>query len=272
MTAKTFSPVGACIYCGATSGLTREHIVPFALGGRLVLPDASCPQCSKATSGFELRLLRSPNWWPLRRALNLSSRRARAQPDSFAVEVTAAGITRVADIKVANYPLVVVVLDFDPPTHLTGAPIPQGGDEHAIAQRMYALPIGGFQFAWGVEARFPTGLVATKTEVTFRVDISAQDLARFLAKVALGWGVAQYGLAAFEQIYVRDLIVGPSREPNRWVGGCALKPKFDDRSLHLVTDTRVGRDVVVFIQLFRPPPGGEAPPVYQVVVGQLHAQ
>ena len=56
--ATRVKPVGLCIYCGKTEGLTEEHVVPFALGGNLILPNASCTKCNNITSAFELRVLR----------------------------------------------------------------------------------------------------------------------------------------------------------------------------------------------------------------------
>lgn len=50
--------VGTCIYCGAKEHLTDEHIVPLALGGAFVLPDASCQTCASITSKFERKVLR----------------------------------------------------------------------------------------------------------------------------------------------------------------------------------------------------------------------
>lgn len=52
-----YSPVGRCIYCGkrATEGyrLTDEHIIPRLLGGKLILPNASCEDCARLTNKFE---------------------------------------------------------------------------------------------------------------------------------------------------------------------------------------------------------------------------
>lgn len=46
-----------CIYCGATSGLEDEHVVPFGLWGRLVFPDASCRSCAETINVFETQVL-----------------------------------------------------------------------------------------------------------------------------------------------------------------------------------------------------------------------
>ena len=51
-----YPPVGRCIYCGATDELTDEHIIPFSLGGVLILDKASCngtKGCNKKTHKFE---------------------------------------------------------------------------------------------------------------------------------------------------------------------------------------------------------------------------
>ncbi|PQZ52124.1 hypothetical protein CQ052_03900 [Ochrobactrum sp. MYb15] len=49
-----FRPVNRCIYCGGSNGkLTDEHIVPFSLGGTIVLPKASCEDCQNRINVFE---------------------------------------------------------------------------------------------------------------------------------------------------------------------------------------------------------------------------
>jgi hypothetical protein len=56
--ARLYEPVGQCIYCGSTKGLTDEHIFPKFLWGRAVLPKASCECCRRLTSAFELTCAR----------------------------------------------------------------------------------------------------------------------------------------------------------------------------------------------------------------------
>src|SRR5215469_15106411 len=50
-----YPPVDRCIYCGATAPtfLGQEHIIPYSLNGALVLPKASCRQCSAKTHRYE---------------------------------------------------------------------------------------------------------------------------------------------------------------------------------------------------------------------------
>jgi hypothetical protein len=53
--AGRFIPMGQCIYCLNEEGtpLSDEHIVPACLGGKVILPKASCKKCSGVTSYLE---------------------------------------------------------------------------------------------------------------------------------------------------------------------------------------------------------------------------
>ena len=65
---------GACIYCGAADvKLTDEHIVPLSIGGQHVLLKASCNECNKITSKFELDVARGL-WGDARNSYNAPSR------------------------------------------------------------------------------------------------------------------------------------------------------------------------------------------------------
>jgi 5-methylcytosine-specific restriction endonuclease McrA len=43
--------VGRCIYCGSSDSLQKEHVIPLALQGHLVLARASCPRCAASPGG-----------------------------------------------------------------------------------------------------------------------------------------------------------------------------------------------------------------------------
>jgi hypothetical protein len=52
-----YPSTGKCIYCGSSqNGLSDEHIIPEALGGRLVYCGASCDVCRHDIEAFEGRL------------------------------------------------------------------------------------------------------------------------------------------------------------------------------------------------------------------------
>jgi HNH endonuclease len=50
--------VGHCVYCGSKTDLTKEHIIPFGLGGDQTLLDGSCGECAEKTKRFEQDCLR----------------------------------------------------------------------------------------------------------------------------------------------------------------------------------------------------------------------
>ena len=120
---RRFQPVGQCIYCGRGESLSDEHVIPFGLGGKLVLPKASCPACADKTKAFEQRLLRG-HWWAYRRTVGMKSRRPGEQPDTFPVifEYPSGEMMR-EEVSPEEYPFL-LVCDFDAPSFLTGTVVP----------------------------------------------------------------------------------------------------------------------------------------------------
>ncbi len=54
-----YEPANKCIYCGKEQeDLSDEHIIPYALNGKLVLPKSSCRAHASMTSKFELAVAR----------------------------------------------------------------------------------------------------------------------------------------------------------------------------------------------------------------------
>jgi hypothetical protein len=73
---QTLGTAEQCIYCGATSDLRKEHIIPYALQGEFVIRNGSCAGCAALTGRFEERILRGA-WLPVRIALGLRTRSPR---------------------------------------------------------------------------------------------------------------------------------------------------------------------------------------------------
>ena len=84
--AKTYDRVGSCIYCHSTTNLCDEHIIPFGLGGRSVLPESSCKACAKITSAFERTCFRTM-FGPLRMLYDLPTRRFKQRPSLLPLKV-----------------------------------------------------------------------------------------------------------------------------------------------------------------------------------------
>src|ERR1700722_13971721 len=81
-----YPPVGRCIYCGADAGeaeLTDEHIVPFALGGRSVLPKSSCRRCAHITGSVVERFCLRQMLGAVRTQRGFPTRRPKERPQTF---------------------------------------------------------------------------------------------------------------------------------------------------------------------------------------------
>jgi HNH endonuclease len=79
---KRCDPVGSCIYCGARGPavvLHEEHVIPYGIGGTLILPDSSCIDCEKITSAIERQCLRCM-FGDMRSTREALQRRKRKEP------------------------------------------------------------------------------------------------------------------------------------------------------------------------------------------------
>src|SRR5215208_5306046 len=83
-----YQPVGRCIYCGTETGpFGDEHIIPFGLGGNVLLPQASCKACEKITGRFEGTCLRRI-FGNMRVKRGLPTRRPKERPTRLPVVFT----------------------------------------------------------------------------------------------------------------------------------------------------------------------------------------
>ena len=253
--------VGFCVYCGAQDGLTREHVLPYGLGGDQVLGDASCGDCAEITSRLERRLLRG-HWWPYRQFLGLPSRRSGEVIPDLPVTVNRAdGTTQAALLPMGKQSLA-MVFDFDPPSVLSG--IVRADVPFAPRAGMKLLAESPNTYvADGREYRLLPG-----EQLTVPVNFDATDLARFLAKVAHCYAVLECGTDACVEYYLPRLVLGDGLGALTYVGGCS--EAFAGRALpgdglHAMQVRETGQFLSVCIQLFRD--GGDPPPIYEVVVG-----
>ena len=261
---ETKRKVGACIYCDATGRLSDEHVIPFELNGTIVLEQASCATCAAETSRIERKLLRG-HWWPLRRQLGLRSRRPKDQRDTFVATTEVDGELESIDIPAAKWP-VLTVFDFDVPGYLVnrfdaGAPI----SPRPFLKQLAPLPV--------ISSKRKGVFRAGRQKVTLPVNIEVVDFIRLIAKVALGYAVFIRGLEAFEQFYVREIVLGKTDGATTYVGramSLLLPERLAGEGPHGLLDTIHGRDVSVYVQLFRDLPGDPLF-IYEVVVGRLRS-
>ena len=198
---RLYDPIGKCIYCGESGRtLTDEHPVPNALGGRQILPKASCESCQKIINEEFEQYCLSTLLGPARAYFDLRSRRRPARPQPLHVQKATGEITKIA-VDPDKAPLVVALPCFPPATILENK-----------------LPTATFQGTlW---ALVPPDEAYTDFEahsfVSARVDPG--KFARFLSKIAYSYAVASFGLGSFTS-RLPDIILGKNLLFTEFVGG-----------------------------------------------------
>jgi hypothetical protein len=253
--AHRYPPVGTCIYCGsngALGGLDREHIIAKSLGGMLVLPEASCLDCAKATSAVEGRIA-GELFRAIRRQMKFPMK-PRSRSRGF--EVGLDGVD--ASVLAEGYPGLLISFAFPLPGILAGAaPCEEFGGGIALSM----LP----QFGERLNAL--GGPPRGRRQVEFRGFGDAESLGRVLAKSAHAYAVAELGVSRFKPFLI-DIILGrPPFHLGHYVGsGVGDHPLGND--LHEITFANPllhdNRYVVVKVQLF----ANHKMPVHYVVVGE----
>jgi HNH endonuclease len=199
----TFPPVGRCIYCGSTDGLDKEHIVPFSLGGRLVLPKASCRPCADITKKFEQTCARTI-FGALRIRLGLPTNNPEQRPDEiFADILQRDGTLKPFKVPAAKFPAICIGAFFPSPGILTGK------------EPTNVLTIRPFMKRYGDEAE---QLVKQYGDGIRLQRIDWVSFCALLAKIAHGYTVSQIGLHAFTH-FLPDLILGKSDKWPHFIGG-----------------------------------------------------
>lgn len=110
---------GFCIYCGSTEQLSREHIVPYALGGTLTITEGSCEGCRKKTHAFETDVLTGPMRM-VRYIQNLpSSTKHRSVPKTVELFVKLGdGTEQRIEVPIAKAPILLAFYEFGEPKYL----------------------------------------------------------------------------------------------------------------------------------------------------------
>lgn len=107
------------MYCGSSERLSREHIVPYGLGGPGAIPRSSCQSCATITGRFEREVLRGP-LWGLRAYLRLSTRRPTQMLRKLPLTVIRQGHEEKVLVPIQDHPIILFFPRFAIPSYLTG--------------------------------------------------------------------------------------------------------------------------------------------------------
>lgn len=253
----SYAPIGRCIYCGNTDDLSREHIIPYALGSSATLPRASCERCREITGGFEREVLRGP-MWPVRVISKLRSRnKHRKASETEPLLVVKDGQEQTVELPLQEYPILLPFLLFSPPA--------------VISASEYT---NGIQFTGQITISFGANpedvlrkLGATQISITPR-ELYPVSFARMLAKIAYSYAFAQGALKSIDgESVVLPSILGERDEIGLWVGIIDSSLVAREGLLHrlaLIEDKEHGF-LIVNVQLF----SNSQTPNYSVILGKL---
>lgn len=251
-----YEPVGRCIYCGTAAyandssrSLAKEHIIPEALNGSLVLPQAVCCQCEQIICRWESKLLRGA-LLGCRTYLGLRTKRPSKRPKTLPLFDPRTKPNAKIPIPIEDYPASLLLVLFGPPGLLAGEPYGRAGT---------GVWIHSFNDTREVLAsRYGLDQFATSSLDTFA-------LCRTLAKIAHSFAVASLGLDGFGHL-LPEYIIGDRDECRRhYVGSLPeLQPPNPDAFHEIDLEEEQKGHIVVRIRLF----ASLGAPTYRVVVGR----
>lgn len=251
---KSYRPVEKCIYCGATTGLSTEHIIPYGLGGRWVLPRSSCAACAKITGAFEGTCQRTI-LGPLRMHYNLPTRRPRERPATLPLKVKIRPNDDWSVMQVDRNicPFLVLFPILGPPDEVTGSRTePERG---AKAKTFW---IRAASFSDGIVPSDPTAylhylckklkIASVEPTATFTVP----EFFRMLAKIAHAYTVAEMGIDGFTPFLLPAILHNDLDDCVQYIGGTAGNEPLSRLTHEISYASHVERPelVVVRIRLF----------------------
>jgi hypothetical protein len=259
----TYGLVGECIYCGAKLELSDEHIIPYGLGGRLVLPKASCSTCAEKTSKFERTCLRTM-YGPLRLLYGLPSRRKDARPETLDLRVKRTPDSPWEDVPVAQerFPFLITFPMFDAPGLFGGTAA--GEAQKPAAKRFWIRGASPYYEFFSLLEE-----LVHELKVHTIMPVAKHDVPTFcsmLAKIALSAIVARGGRATPQSTLAR-IAVGEDMDNCLHYIGAVAKDEPPSAMLHELSVGRMLKAdaVVVRIRLL----ARLGTPTYMVVVPRV---
>ena len=196
-----FGPIKRCIYCPSTDGLTTEHVIPFALGGAIILLDVSCPACREITRKFEEDFLRS-DLGHFRAQANFPTRKKKERPTHKILTHELDGSEVRIDLK--DLPTVLPVIKFP------GVP--------GIILDKPAEPI---QYRHSLLAILDTRLERAAKEHSdrsFEYTLHPEQFIRVLAKIAHGFVFATFDMQSIRPMLLDVILKGDLSQAGYLIG------------------------------------------------------
>lgn len=252
-----FDPVGSCIYCGRISHkLNEEHIVPYGLGGKLILPESSCDRCSAITGKFE-GVVQRTIYGDFRMRNRMPTRRKSERPKLRTINsIDQSGNIVPKDIPVDEFPAPLWIYNFGQCGILLGSQ----PDTDVTLSTMNTIHNHDELVAFADKHNW---------DKTTSTRFMPNDFMRMIAKIGYSYSVALMGLGSFKPIVI-DAIIDPKANISYFVGmNETYEPMIKGgwHDLKIVTKGAPGRPTLlsVNVRLF----SSAGTPTYHVIVGEF---
>lgn len=249
--------IGECIYCGVTKDLRDEHVVPFALGGHLVLKNASCRSCEQITTRFERKVLRG-FMYRARNTARFPTRRRKERPATSTVTYKDDTGTKDVVGPVENDPAFLQLPLLAEPGYFRGDLTTTGVTVRGAAT-LYFGP-------------HPHDAIkrAGASQIVQRDDLDVTSFARMLGKIGYCTIVGTFGVQPRDEVAVLPFILGRSDDGSKWIGSASFSSDFDRMgALHTLShrvyrkdDDRTHEVLVARVKLF----ASAGAPGYEIIV------
>jgi hypothetical protein len=245
-----YPAVGKCIYCLGLQALQTEHIVPYSLGGSMLLPKASCGDCGKVTSAFEGRVA-GGMFKAFRAKINAPTRSKVGHPTEF--PTTFFDLTTVSTqrklLSIGEIPGFLQVMYID--------------HEAGLVSKKPTSPIVHVEFGW-VSNSAVSDSKDRDFQKSVHCDLNIEAFVRMLAKIGHAYVWAELGGEGWEPLLV-PLIISAKGKWENFIGKSPVSippAMLAIRILHRDNDSLI---TVLMTHPFLAQSG----PVYEVVVGQI---
>lgn len=255
-----FDPVGRCIYCGNEHAtLTDEHLIPLGLGGKHIMPKASCKEkCNKITGRFE-GVVQRTIYGDFRIRNRLPTRRPRERPKTREIGVVTESGAATKHVPADEFPAPMWVYLFGMAGILLNAPehLDVSNGNMATIHNGEELTTFAAKHGW---------------DRTTSMRYMPNEFRRMLLKIGHGYAVATLGYDGFRHIAVpyfmeegRNLsyLVGQNSEFEPMMSG-----GWHVIRLHTRRIISGQLAVVAEIRLF----SSTGTPTYHAVVGQIESR
>ncbi len=217
MDIPVYAPVGRCIYCRtASEKLGDEHIIPYALNGRLILPKASCNRCAQITGRIEHTVLRIGMKYA-RAVMDLQTRRPSERPETAPLELVRGGQRVTVEAPLADQLITLNLPIYKLPAVMREESYYRGIEAPWVQSILLRPDPNEVLRRHGAE-RFATP----------PVQLDAKAFALMLAKIAYSFAVAHWGLDTIKEGYVVPAILGERDDIGRWVGSSPKPFRADE--------------------------------------------